>query len=115
MTELFAYKLLTQDQWLTWKENGSFTGAPIDLQDGYIHLSAREQARETGEKYFAQTDPLILVMVDLVPLGDTVRWEASRGGALFPHVYGTIPMSAVAGNSRLRLQNNGTHDWPAGF
>ena len=115
MTDLFAYKLLTQDQWKDWKESGSFAGAPVDLADGYIHLSTREQARETAEKWFADTDPLILVMIDLPALGDTGRWERSRGGALFPHVYGSIPLSAVSGNSRLRLQNNGTHDWPAGF
>lgn len=115
MTDLFAYKLLTQDHWLAWKDSGTFTGAPVDVADGYIHLSAREQARETAEKWFADTDPLILVMVDLMALGDTVRWEPSRGGALFPHVYGTMPMSAVSGHSRLRLQVNGKHDWPAGF
>lgn len=115
MTDLFAYKLLTLDQWQDWKQSGTFTGAPVDIADGYIHLSSREQARETAEKYFAGTDPLILVMVDLPALGGTVVWEPSRGGALFPHVYGTIPMSAVSGNSTLRLQTNGRHDWPAGF
>lgn len=115
MTDLFAYKLLTLDQWQDWKQSGTFTGAPVDLTDGYIHLSSRAQARETAEKYFADTDPLILVMIDLPALGDTVIWEPSRGGALFPHVYGTIPMSAVSGNSTLRLQTNGRHDWPAGF
>lgn len=115
MTDLFAYKLLTDDQWKSWKESGTFTGAPIDIADGYIHLSAREQARETGEKYFGDVDPLMLVMVDLVALGDSVIWEPSRGGALFPHVYEPIPMSAVAGQSKLRLQSNGKHDWPAGF
>ena len=115
MTELFAYKLLTDDQWKGWKESGIFTGAPVDLADGYIHLSARDQARETAEKWFADTDPLILVMVDLPALGDSVVWEPSRGGALFPHAYGTIPMSAVAGHSKLRIGASGTHDWPAGF
>jgi len=115
MTELFAYKLLTEDQWKDWKECGVFTGAPVDVADGYIHLSTRDQARETAEKYFADTDPLMLVMIDLPALGGTVKWEPSRGGALFPHVYGTIPMSAVAGKSKLRLQNSGKHDWPAGF
>jgi len=115
MTDLFAYKLLTQDQWLDWKATGSFTGAPVDIADGYIHMSTREQARETAEKWFAGVDPLILVMIDLPALGDTVRWEPSRGGQLFPHVYGDIPMSAVSGNSRLRVQSDGTHDWPAGF
>ncbi len=69
MTNLFAYKLLTQEQWLAWKESGTFAGAPIDVEDGYVHLSTREQVRETAEKYFADIDPLILVMVDLVVLG----------------------------------------------
>ncbi|MBO9576241.1 MAG: DUF952 domain-containing protein [Sphingobium sp.] len=115
MTDLFAFKLLTEDQWKDWNEAGTFTGAPVDVADGYIHLSTRDQVRETAEKWFADTDPLILVMVDLPALGDTVRWEPSRGGALFPHVYGAIPKGAVAGNSKLRLQSNGRHDWPAGF
>jgi uncharacterized protein (DUF952 family) len=115
MNELFGYKLLTEDQWRGWKEAGTFTGAPVDLADGYIHLSARDQVRETAAKWFAQTDPLILAMVDLAALGDAVRWEPSRGGALFPHVYGTIPFAAVAGNSRLRLNAAGAHDFPAGF
>ena len=115
MTDLFAFKLLRQDEWLAWKEAETFAGSGIDIADGYIHLSTRDQARETAEKWFADVDPLILVMVDLAAVSDPVRWEPSRGGALFPHVYGTIPMSAVSGHSRLRLQNNGTHDWPAGF
>ncbi len=115
MTDLFAYKLLTEDQWKDWKESSLFTGAPVDVEDGYIHLSTREQVRETAEKWFASVDPLMLVMVDLPALGDLVRWEPSRGGALFPHVYGPIPRSAVAGQSKLRLQSNGKHDWPAGF
>lgn len=115
MEELFAYKLLTADQWNDWKQAETFTGAPVDVADGYIHLSTRDQTRETAAKWFADTDPLILVMVDLAALGGTVRWEPSRGGALFPHVYGTIPMSAVAGHSRLRLNTSGVHDFPAGF
>ncbi len=115
MTELFAFKLLTEGQWRDWKATGDFAGAPVDLADGYIHLSARDQVRETAAKWFADVDPLILVMVDLAALGDAVRWEPSRGGALFPHVYGALPMGAVAGNSRLRIGSDGTHDWPAGF
>jgi len=115
MTDLFAYKLLTQDEWLAWKENGTFTGSPVDLADGYIHLSTREQTRETAGKWFADVDPLILVMVDLAALGEAVRWEPSRGGQLFPHIYGSIPMKAVSGNSKLRLNGSGAHDFPAGF
>ncbi|MCW2369083.1 MULTISPECIES: DUF952 domain-containing protein [unclassified Sphingobium] len=115
MTELFAFKLLRPEEWSAWRDSGVFAGAPVDLADGYIHLSAREQVRETAAKWFADVDPAILVMVDLPPLGDTVRWEVSRGGALFPHVYGPIPMSAVAGHSKLRLGADGKHAFPAGF
>lgn len=115
MTDLFAFKLLRPEEWTTWRESGTFTGSPVDLADGYIHLSAREQVRETAAKWFADVDPAILVMVDLPPLGDTVKWEPSRGGALFPHVYGTIPSDAVAGHSKLRLGSDGLHVFPAGF
>ena len=115
MTELFAFKLLRPEEWTEWRESGVFTGAPVDLEDGYIHLSARDQVRETAAKWFAQVDPLILVMIDLAALGDTVRWEPSRGGALFPHVYGPLPRVAIAGNSRLRLGGDGAHIFPAGF
>lgn len=115
MTELFAFKLLRPEEWTEWRESGIFHGAPVDLQDGYIHLSARDQVAETAAKWFSDVDPAFLVMVDLPPLGDTVRWEESRGGALFPHVYGPIPFSAVAGHSRLRLGAEGKHIFPAGF
>lgn len=115
MTELFAFKLLRPDEWTEWRESGVFAGAPVDVADGYIHLSAREQVRETAAKWFADVDPLYLIMVDLAALGDTVRWEPSRGGALFPHVYGTIPASAIAGKSRLRLGSDGAHAFTAGF
>lgn len=115
MTELFAFKLLRPEEWQDWRESGVFTGAPVDREDGYIHLSTREQVRETAAKWFADVDPLYLVMIDLVELGDTVRWEPSRGGALFPHVYGPIPRSAIARSSRLRLGSDGAHIFTAGF
>lgn len=115
MTDLFAFKLLRPDEWREWRESGTFTGAPVDLADGYIHLSAREQVRETAAKWFADVDPLYLVMVDLAALGDLVRWEPARGGVLFPHVYGSIPSSAIAGSSRLRLGSDGAHIFTAGF
>ncbi|MBT2187736.1 DUF952 domain-containing protein [Sphingobium nicotianae] len=115
MTDLFAFKLLRPEEWTAWRESGVFTGSPVDVADGYIHLSAREQVRETAAKWFADADPAILVMVDLPTLGDTVKWEPSRGGALFPHVYGTISRDAVAGHSKLRLGPDGKHVFPAGF
>ena len=112
---LFAFKILTRDQWNQWRASDLFTGAPVDIADGYIHLSARDQVRETAEKHFAGQDDLILAMIDLAALGDAVQWEPSRGGALFPHVYGTIPMSAVTTKAVLRLDSTGQHVFPAGF
>lgn len=90
-----AYKVLTTDQWAQCQADGVFTGAPVDLADGYIHLSAANQLDETIAKHFAGQSGLVVVTVDLSALGDAVKWEASRGGALFPHVYGPLPMAAI--------------------
>lgn len=90
-----VYKVLTGEQWAAFKAAGAFTGAPIDLADGYIHLSTAEQLTETVDKHFAGQDGLWIAAVDLMALGDAVRWEESRGGALFPHVYAVLPLSAV--------------------
>ena len=115
MTDLFAYKILTRDQYDQLKTDGVFKGAPVDLQDGYIHLSTREQAAETAAKHFAGQDSLVMLMVDLAPFGDALKWEESRGGALFPHLYADLPLSAVAGKVVLRLDEQGKHLFPAGF
>jgi uncharacterized protein (DUF952 family) len=115
MADLFAFKILTPDQYVQFKEDGIFHGAPIDLTDGYIHMSTREQAAETAAKHFAGQDALVMVMVDLAPLSEAVRWEVSRGGALFPHLYAPLPISAVAGKVILRLDEAGQHQFPAGF
>jgi uncharacterized protein (DUF952 family) len=90
-----AYKILTAGQWAGWQAKGEFTGAPIDIEDGYIHLSTAEQVTETAAKHFAGLSDLVLAEVDLDALGDVVHWEPSRGGQLFPHIYGTIPLDAV--------------------
>jgi len=90
-----VFKILTAEQWSTWQAEGVFQGAPVDLADGFVHLSAEDQVRDTAAKHFADQTGLILAEVDLAGLGDAVKWEVSRGGALFPHVYGTIPLSAV--------------------
>lgn len=92
-----AYKVFTADQWKSFKIDGVFAGAPIDLADGYIHMSTAEQLDETLAKHFAGQSDLTVAEVDLTALGDTVRWEESRGGALFPHIYGRLPMAAVRG------------------
>jgi beta-hydroxylase len=90
-----AFKILTAEQWMAFQDNGAFSGAPIDIADGYIHLSAADQLAGTLDKHFAGQRGLVIATIDLTQLGDLVRWEVSRGGALFPHVYGVIPLSAV--------------------
>ncbi len=82
-----AYKVLTADQ-MTELETGSFAGAPVDLADGYMHLSTSDQLTETVDKHFAGQDNLHVAAVDLDAIGDAIRWEESRGGQLFPHIYG---------------------------
>lgn len=113
--DLFAYKILTAEQYDQLKGDGVFHGAPVDLADGYIHMSTRAQAAETAAKHFAGQDRLVMLMVDLAPFGAAIRWEPSRGGALFPHLYGVLPLSAVAGKVILRLDEAGVHQFPAGF
>ena len=104
MTELYrpatAFKILTADQWAQFQADGIFHGAPVDLADGYIHLSTADQLQKTLDKHFSGQSGLIIAEVDLSALGDTIKWEVSRGGALFPHIYGPLPMAAVVGTSQ---------------
>jgi len=90
-----AYKVLTADQMAALEAGGTFAGAPVDLADGYIHLSTAAQLDETVAKHFAGQGDLHVAAIDLPVLGDAVRWEESRGGQLFPHVYAALPLSAV--------------------
>jgi uncharacterized protein (DUF952 family) len=90
-----AYKILTADQWAQFQAGGVFSGAPVDLADGYIHMSTAEQLDETLAKHFAGQPGLVIATIDLTRLTDALKWEVSRGGALFPHYYGALPMAAV--------------------
>jgi uncharacterized protein (DUF952 family) len=90
-----AFKILTAEQWQQFQADGFFRGAPVDLADGYIHLSSADQLQGTLDKHFAGQSGLIIAEIDLRALGDTVRWEVSRGGALFPHIYAVLPLTAV--------------------
>jgi uncharacterized protein (DUF952 family) len=94
-----AFKILTAEEWARFQAEGRFEGSPVDRADGFIHLSAADQVDGTLARHFAGQAGLILAEVDLAALGETVRWEESRGGALFPHVYGVLPLSAVAGTT----------------
>ena len=93
-----AFKIVTADQWAQFQANGVFHGASVDLADGYIHLSTADQLRGTLDKHFAGQSGLVIAEVDLGALGDGVRWEVSRGGDLFPHIYRSLPMTAVRGS-----------------
>jgi uncharacterized protein (DUF952 family) len=90
-----AFKILTADQWAQFTADGAFAGAPIDISDGYIHMSTADQVAETLAKHFAGQDGLVIAEIDLSGFGDALKWEVSRGGALFPHLYAPLPLEAV--------------------
>jgi beta-hydroxylase len=96
-----AYKVLSSNEFTQWQDDGTFTGSPVDLADGFIHLSTVDQMSETLQKHFIGQPGLVIATIDLALLGDAVRWEPSRGGALFPHVYGDMPIAAMTGFERL--------------
>lgn len=106
-TPQVAYKVLTAPQMTQLEANAVFKGAPVDLADGYIHLSTEAQLAETVDKHFAGQDDLHVAAVDLAVLGDAVKWEPSRGGQLFPHIYADLPLSAVLAYGPLRRDENG--------
>lgn len=101
-----AFKVLTAEQ-MAVLEAGSFDGAPVDLADGYIHLSTFDQLTETVDKHFAGQDNLHVAEVDLDALGDAVKWEPSRGGQLFPHLYGALPLDVVVAYGPLHRDDTG--------
>ena len=107
-----AWKILTSEQKDRLLVDGIFQGAPVDLADGYIHLSAEPQVAGTFDKHFAGQSDLWLARVDLVQLGDAVRWERSRGDALFPHIYAPLPLGAVTALAPLSRLEDGTIAYP---
>lgn len=90
-----AFKILTANQWAQFERDGVFHGAPVDLADGYIHLSTEDQLNGTLDKHFEGQTGLIIAEIDLSGFADTLKWEVSRGGALFPHLFAPLPMAAV--------------------
>lgn len=106
------YKICPQELWHAAEATGTFTGAPVDVTDGYIHFSTAAQVRETAARHFAGQAGLKLVAVDTAALGATLKWEPSRGGALFPHLYASLPLSAVRWVKDLPLGTDGAHLFP---
>lgn len=111
-TPTHIYKIATKDQWEEATTLGVFKGAPIDLQDGYIHFSTGEQAKETAAKHFHGQKNLKLVKVATQPLGELLKWEVSRGGALFPHLYSKLKTDDAISVVDLEEDETGGHVFP---
>jgi uncharacterized protein (DUF952 family) len=106
------YKISDVALWNEAEYAGVFSGAPVDVADGFIHFSTAAQAAETAARHFAGRSDLVLVAVDADALGAGLRHEPSRGGALFPHLYGTLALSAVRWVKPLPLGPDGRHMFP---
>lgn len=111
MTNLI-YKICEQTQWETAIQAGVFKGAAVDLQDGYIHFSTADQVEQTAALHFAGQTGLMLVAIDPGQLGDALKFEPSRGGDLFPHLYDVLPTSAVIWSAKLPLGEDLLHIFP---
>ena len=105
------YKIVSAAEWRAAEAAGVFTGAAVDHTDGFIHFSTAGQAQETAAKHFAGQSDLLLVAVDAARLGDALKWEVSRGGALFPHLYAPLSLDLVTKVAPLPLAADGAHDF----
>ena len=106
------YKVCPREMWETARKSNEFVGSPDDIADGFIHFSSRDQLSGTLVKHFSGQSELVLLEVDTTTLGDALKWEPSRGGDLFPHLYGVMPASAVLRVDELPLDEEGTHILP---
>ncbi|MFT4099057.1 MAG: DUF952 domain-containing protein [Rhodoblastus sp.] len=105
------YKIISQSAWRAAEAEGVFVGAPVDLADGFIHFSSAHQARETAAKHFAGQTDLLLAAFDADTFGEALKWEVSRGGALFPHLYAPLDPAAAVSVRTLPLGADGAHDF----
>lgn len=107
-----VYKICPASLWREALEAGVFRGSEVDLRDGFIHFSTAAQAVETAARHFAGQRDLVLLYVDTTCLGTGLKWEVSRGGTLFPHHYGEMPLAAVVKVAPLPLGPGGAHNFP---
>ncbi|EBY6940151.1 DUF952 domain-containing protein [Salmonella enterica subsp. enterica] len=103
------YKIVPDALWRQAEKSGVFEGAPVDIADGFIHFSMADQVEETAAKHFAGQDGLLLVAIDPDALGPELKFEPSRGGALFPHLYGKLQRTAVKWVRPLPVGKDGLH------
>jgi uncharacterized protein (DUF952 family) len=110
------YTLVRGEDWRVAEAVGEYRGSADDTRDGFLHFSTAAQVRASAVKHRAGERDLFLVEVDVAALGDALRWEPAAGGSrpgLFPHLYGPLPLGAVRGVTKLRLNPDGTHAFPA--
>lgn len=105
------YKIVPETVWREAEAVGVFAGAGVDLADGFIHFSTRAQVEETAARHFADATGLLLVAVEAERLGAALRFESSRGGDLFPHLYGVLRVELVSRVDPLQLRADGAHDF----
>ncbi|WP_305984384.1 DUF952 domain-containing protein [Roseibium sp. MMSF_3544] len=106
------FKIVPRSMWQDAVEKGVFQGAPVDLADGFIHFSTADQVRETASKHFSGQTDLLLAAFDAAVFGDALKWEPSRGGALFPHLYAELQPSVAVWVKDLPLSEDGAHLFP---
>ena len=108
MPDPIAYKVLTADQLVSIETGEPWTGAPVDIADGFVHLSTADQLAETIDRHFSDEADLQIAAVDLDAYGDAVRWETSRGGQLFPHLYAPLTLDALLAYGPLEREKDGS-------
>ena len=110
---MLIYKIFRRPEWDAFRTAGQTAGAPVDLADGFVHFSTASQVVETVAKWFEGQSDLVLVAFDSDALGEALKWEASRGGALFPHLYRKLDLAEVVWDKSLPLGAAG-HIFPEG-
>ena len=110
---MMIYKIFRADEWAAFEAAGETLGAPIDLADGYVHISTATQVAETVSKYFSKREGLRILALDADTLGEALKWEPSRGGDLFPHLYRALRMEDVVWIKPLPLEGD-DHVFPDG-
>ena len=106
------YRIVSRADWAAAQSAGTFTGTAHDIRDGFIHFSTAQQVAETAAKHYAGQRDLLLLYVDTDALAAPLKWEVSRGGDLFPHLYGALPVTAVRRVAELPLGADGRHVFP---
>ena len=104
---MLIFKILRADEWAALERTGETAGAPVDIADGFVHFSTAEQLAETARRHFAGEDGLVVLALEADALGPALKWEPSRGGQLFPHLYGPLRLADIAWQAPLPLGPDG--------